>query len=369
MPGTYRLFRAFVMRHTDEDLRRRGQNLLIILWGLLSLTLISLPVTLINYRVGPLINSIIALLAGSWLIFLTHRGWVDVVAMIVLVITTVSLVLVPLFGSEGFTTSAYYFIVNIMIAGVVMSPVAIWATTAGNLVALVVTALLIRDIPPQAPSLLTTSVNAGILQAFTTLIAIVSATTTARALYMAQKARAETQRANQALAENNASLECQVADRTAALRTALADSEAQTLAFQSALSAQEQLNALISELSLPVIPINTETLVVPLVGALDSSRASLLLQRVLGQIESRRARTLILDVTGLPIIDTQVAKALINAAQTARLLGAKATLVGIRPEVAQALVSLGIELSDLQTYATLEQALDAHVISGQRYLA
>jgi rsbT co-antagonist protein RsbR len=354
----HQLSRLFIMRHPDEDLRRRGQNLLTILWGLIGITLISLPITLVNSRTGSLINTLIALPLGAWLMVMTHRGLVNLVATLVILCTTASLVLIPVFGSAEFSASAYYFVMNILIAGVILPPVAIWGMAGMNLAALILTAALTRQVSQEAPSILLTSINAGMLQAFSALIVIVSTTTTTRALREVQQARAEAQQANRALAENNAGLERQVAERTAALSASLAESESHSLALQEALTAHERLNELVTDISLPVIPVSSDTLVVPLVGALDSARARLMLARVLAQIETRRARTLILDVTGLPIIDTHVARVLLSTAQAARLLGASAILVGIRPEVAQALVSLGVELPDLQAYATLEQALE-----------
>ncbi len=345
------------MRHPDEDLQRRGQNLIIILWGLIGITLLSMPITLMNQRAGPLINSIIALPVGVALIMVTHRGYVNLVAMLGILATTASLVLVPVFGSADFSASAYYFVINILIAGVILPPVAIWGMVGINLAALIMAALFAREAIQAAPSILVTSVNAGMLQTFSALIVVLSTTTTTRAFGEVRKARAEAQRASQALAESNAGLERQVAERTAALSFTLGEREAQAVALQEALTARERMSELITELSLPVIPVAHDILVVPLVGALDSARAGLLLQRVLAQIEGRAARTVILDVTGLPIIDSQVARSLLTTAQAARLLGAGAILVGIRPEVAQALVSLGVDLAELRAYATLEQAL------------
>lgn len=357
MPGAQLFSGLFLMRHSDEDVRRRGQNLLTILWGLIGITLLSLPITLISQRNGPLINSIIALPLGGLLIVLTRRGYVNLVAILVILTTTASLVLVPIFGSADFSASAYYFILNILIAGVILPPVAIWGMLALNLAGLIAASLLTRQELQVAPSLLLTGINAGVLQAFATLIVIVNTATTVRALHETRQARTEAQRASQALADSNASLERQVAERTTDLRSALVEREEHALALQEALLARERMSALITEISLPVIPVTNDILVVPLVGEMDSARGGLLLRRVLTQIEGCAARTLILDVTGLPIIDTQVANSLLTTAQAARLLGARAVLVGIRPEVAQTLVGLGVDLTELRAYATLKQAL------------
>ncbi|EFO80497.1 anti-sigma-factor antagonist [Oscillochloris trichoides DG-6] len=278
--------------------------------------------------------------------------------MIMLTINTVSFVLTPAFGSADFSVISYYFIINIFIAGIVLSVKMIWSVLILNIAALTLTAVLAQQFPQDSPSLLTTITNVVLLMIFATMIATLNSTTTTRTLKEVHAARAETLQANQALIESHADLERLVADRTAILSATLAEREAQAQALQEALATQERLHSLIIDLSLPIIPVRHDTLIVPLVGSLDSTRAHTLLQRVLSQIEAQRARALILDVTGLPLVDSQVAKVLLSTAEAARLLGAETTLVGIRPEVAQALVSLGVELPQLVTYATLEQALE-----------
>ncbi len=97
----------------------------------------------------------------------------------------------------------------------------------------------------------------------------------------------------------------------------------------------------------------------PLIGAIDSARADQLVPALLTAIEQHHATTVLLDVTGVPLIDTQVARVLLAAADATRLLGAEPILVGIRPELAQVIVGLGLDLSSLATQADLE--------SGVRY--
>lgn len=115
--------------------------------------------------------------------------------------------------------------------------------------------------------------------------------------------------------------------------------------------------AAIQELSTPLIPISEHVVVMPLIGSIDSSRAQQVIERLLTGISENRADTVILDITGVPIVDTQVANALIRAAQAVRLLGAQIVLTGIRPEVAQTLVGLGIDLRNIVTHSTLQTAI------------
>jgi len=113
----------------------------------------------------------------------------------------------------------------------------------------------------------------------------------------------------------------------------------------------------IREMSVPVLPLSQSALVLPLVGALDSERLALVQEQALHSIEQLSARFLILDITGVPIVDTAVAQGLIQIVQSARLLGSEVVLVGIRPEVAQAVVGLGIHLNDFITRSTLQSGI------------
>ncbi|HYF64192.1 MAG TPA: STAS domain-containing protein [Herpetosiphonaceae bacterium] len=111
------------------------------------------------------------------------------------------------------------------------------------------------------------------------------------------------------------------------------------------------------ELSTPLIPITDTVVAMPLVGALDSRRAQQVITTLLEGIADTRAAVAILDITGVPIVDTQVANALIQAAQAVKLLGSQVVLTGIRPEVAQTLTGLGVQLSDIITMSTLQAGI------------
>jgi rsbT co-antagonist protein RsbR len=113
----------------------------------------------------------------------------------------------------------------------------------------------------------------------------------------------------------------------------------------------------LAELSTPIIPITDHVMVMPLIGAVDSHRAQQVLSTLLEGIVATRATVAILDITGVPVVDTQVANALIHAAQSVRLLGAQVILTGIRPEVAQTLVGLGVSLGDIRTLSTLQMGI------------
>lgn len=115
----------------------------------------------------------------------------------------------------------------------------------------------------------------------------------------------------------------------------------------------------LAELSTPLIPITDQLLVMPLVGAIDQQRANQIVETLLLGVERARARVVILDVTGVLIVDTFVAMELLRAAASVRLLGARLDITGIRPEVAQALLGLGIDLRAIHTYSSLQQGISA----------
>ncbi len=121
------------------------------------------------------------------------------------------------------------------------------------------------------------------------------------------------------------------------------------------------------ELSTPVIRLWEGVIAVPLVGTLDSARTQLVMEKLLETLVATGADHAVLDITGVSTVDTEVAQHLLKTVSAARLLGTECIVSGIRPQVAQTIVSLGIEFGDIATKATLADAL-AHVLNrrGQR---
>lgn len=152
-------------------------------------------------------------------------------------------------------------------------------------------------------------------------------------------------------------LEAQVAARTADLQRALAEVEERAAAQASLLTEVERRDEVIRELSVPLLPVQDDTLVLPLVGVLDADRLAAMQERTLHALEQTPIRRLIIDITGIPVVDTQVALGLIQLGQAARLLGVAVALVGISPEVAQTVVGLGLDLRSLPTFLDLHRAL------------
>jgi rsbT co-antagonist protein RsbR len=124
---------------------------------------------------------------------------------------------------------------------------------------------------------------------------------------------------------------------------------------------QEQLLARqrdeILELSTPVIQVWDKVLVLPIIGTLDSVRAARLTEGLLQRIAEHQAEVIILDVSGVPAIDTTVAQHLLKTVQAARLMGSVSIMSGVRPETAQSIVHLGIDLGGMHSRNTLRDAL------------
>ncbi|MEU3498809.1 STAS domain-containing protein [Kitasatospora cineracea] len=115
------------------------------------------------------------------------------------------------------------------------------------------------------------------------------------------------------------------------------------------------------ELSTPVVKLWENVVAVPLVGTLDSARTQVVMEKLLQSLVDSGSEHAIIDITGVPAVDTEVAQHLLKTVVAARLMGAECTISGIRPQIAQTLVALGVQFGDIVTKATLADAL-RHVL-------
>jgi rsbT co-antagonist protein RsbR len=114
----------------------------------------------------------------------------------------------------------------------------------------------------------------------------------------------------------------------------------------------------IHELSTPVIKVHERVLLLPLIGTIDTARAMRVMESVLLRVVEEQARVVIMDIAGVAVVDTRVAHHLLQTTEAVRLLGAGTILTGIRAQVAQTLVQLGVDLSTMHTRANLEEGLE-----------
>jgi PAS domain S-box-containing protein len=142
--------------------------------------------------------------------------------------------------------------------------------------------------------------------------------------------------------------------------TALREAEEKRARLQEDVIRSQQ-HALL-ELSNPIVPVADGVVVMPLIGAVDTMRARLIVEGLLEKVTATGVHTAIIDLTGVPAIDTRVAEALMDAARACRLVGAEVMITGVQPEVAQTLVRMGIRLDDFRILATLKDGV-AHALA------
>jgi anti-anti-sigma regulatory factor len=170
----------------------------------------------------------------------------------------------------------------------------------------------------------------------------------------------ERERARAALERAYSEVEQQVQERTAELEREIAERERLQ---QEVIDAQKRV---IDELSTPVIPVLAGVIVMPLIGSIDSLRAQDITRALLAGIGQHHAKTVIVDVTGVPFIDSGVANHLNKTIRAARLKGTRTIVTGISEAVAETIVDLGIDWSHIETMTDLQIGLRAVLTSEKR---
>ena len=342
----------------DEDVRRRGRNVVILVLGLIIMAALSVPMVMLRSVGGA---SVYATIAAANLLYicvvvLARRGLVTLSALL-FIGTELLAVLGASLSARQLSIAPFFLVLALLIASLTLRPWQIWLVFVVTIAGLVATILALPNSPFAEPYGSETIYGGVLLLAMVALISFLGAKSTTGALRAAGLARAEAEQAAQALSRANQDLEDVVGERTSALQAALHEVQAHADQQAQLVTELEHQRTAIRELSVPVIPISTTTLIMPLVGALDSTRLLQVQERALAALQRSSARMLILDITGVPIVDSQVAQGLLAVVQAARLLGAAVVLVGVRPEVAQSIVGLGLDLHQIETARDLESAL------------
>jgi rsbT co-antagonist protein RsbR len=131
--------------------------------------------------------------------------------------------------------------------------------------------------------------------------------------------------------------------------------EAYLSAKESVIRSQEEA---IRELSTPVLCLRDRLLILPLIGIVDTQRARQVTESMLQSIRERRAKAVVMDITGVAMVDSKVANHLIQSVEAARLMGATVIITGLSPEIAQTLVTLGAELPNVATFGDLQGGME-----------
>lgn len=273
--------------------------------------------------------------------------------------TCASLLLLAFSGSLAFPAISSVLTIIALVAVIVALPYVSGRAVFGLIIATLCTVIVVQlvgefvQLLPPLPLSLTRFIR-------------VSATTAAAAMLLLllwqfsnrlTESLAQMRRANTDLQAMRDDLEELVVARTSALQAALGEVESHAANQERLLAENTQQREMIRGLSVPVLPVMSDTLIMPLVGTLDQARLEQMQQQALQAIERSAARRLLLDITGVPFLDSDVAQGLVSVVQAARLLGAEVVLVGIRPEVAQTVVGLGLDLRGMRTFNDLQTAL------------
>ena len=131
----------------------------------------------------------------------------------------------------------------------------------------------------------------------------------------------------------------------------------ETYVFSRERTIHEQQEA-IRELSTPVLQLREGLLILPIIGAIDTRRARQLTEQLLYAVRDNRAKVAVIDVTGVPSVDSRVANHLVQTVEAARLMGARVIVTGLAPEIAQTLVRLGVDLTKITTVGDLQGGID-----------
>lgn len=284
------------------------------------------------------------------MLMLVRRGYVDTAAVIIFMMQlTVSVYILT--SSFEQPWSVMMLITPLLFASVSLRAWQIWIAFIAIAIARVFINTQTRD----------TTTDILIFQIITfavfTLMLFLGTRSLEQSLQQSDELRHVAEGSSNALAAANDNLEQAVNNRTADLQHALSDVRERELRLTQTLQKLSVSQELVRSLSAPIIPILPSVIVVPLAGILDGEQAQRLMQQVLERISAQRSRDLILDITGVPIMDSHVANVVIQIAQAVKLLGTRTLLVGVRPEVAQTLVALNIEFGDLEIFADLQDAV------------
>ncbi|MEF3274889.1 MAG: STAS domain-containing protein [Chloroflexus sp.] len=362
------LFSRFLhIRHDDEEMRQRGRNVVIIATGLLTINVLIFLFLLGSppLALDLLIATFLSVVLHSGIIILARQGRVNLAGWLIIVLALAGAIVATFVMPQRpiamfFSTTPVLAATLLRFRGLVIVTIMVFFTF-----------LVVAFGIPATPVDLTTSSflqSAAILCLFISLISFVQSAGNEALHQRLQAALQAAKHTAEQLQTLNAELDLRVHMQTAALQESMLELEERAEQQNRLLAEVIAQRNVIRQLSVPVLPVGYDALTMPLIGTIDHDRLRVILQRALEHIEAQRARWLILDVTGVPVIDTEVASGFLQLVQSARLLGAEVVLVGVHPEVAQTMISLGVELPVSHVFTDLAAAI-AYVQKHQRSIS
>lgn len=364
---------------TDPLRRRQAALLQMVLLVVIGCCILGIPLSLATSGGAASVSFAIAVGAYGMLLVTTgaslallHRGSFSPAVALSTggLITSIGIALV-LVGIDGSSMTMAALLLPVALASLLLG----WRgliLTAGASVALVVGVAMLQTVAPEVVGLAGAQGDQRISLVSTFAIVLVALSLVLERFGSSlRQALAESHERQHRLEVLQANLETTIAERTASLAQALAEGERREAELQTTLEQLRTSEEVVRELSAPILPVLPNVLVAPLIGAIDSARAATLADNLLHAIERNRAKKVIFDITGVPLVDTHVAQVLLRTADSARLLGADVLLVGVRPEVAETLVTLSIDMRALRPFANLQEAVSSlqtahHAVPGAR---
>ncbi len=328
-------------RSTDEETARKEHLINILSLGAVSAGLAYLLILGVQYLINRRLEAVSfiggGLCAGlGYLAYRLSRGGYIRAAAILIVIAAALIGLYAVYARGTLSVGVVVLAPSVVFAGMAISWRSAWVVTLADL--LLYAGLVVAEergwfTPPMQPSTLTavgiTAISLGLL----TIVVMQTLRVLERALQQSRQ-------------------------RTEALHASDREKARLLGELREREESRRRLLETLREVGSPVIPLAEGVIAMPLVGAIDSERAHLVRRNLLQGVSKHRAHTALVDITGVPVVDTMVANVLLQAMTGVRLLGAEPVLTGIRAEVARTLVELGLDLSGITTRATLQEGLE-----------
>jgi anti-anti-sigma regulatory factor len=350
----------------DPIERRQAPLIQAMLLGLITVGLLAVPHIIFsaNNNSGALLLNLFSVLLSAsvcmvGLIQLRRGRFSSAIAIVIIGLLVSSMLLLAPRGLNSSWIAFFVLAIPITFAGLLASRRVLWLTVALSIAIICGIGILAEAIPSlvgyDAPG---AQFSAQLAISFTLVAGLLGLSFDRFGSALRDALSTSLQR-EQELEQVREAQELVIGERTTELQNALEgvrQREANLVETLSELRASQQA---VQELSAPVIPVLAGVLVAPLIGALDGERAARLTGNLLSAVAQQHAGYVIFDITGVPVVDTHVAQVLIQTTSALRLLGAQVLLVGIRPEVAQTMVALNVDLDGVATYADLRDAIES----------
>lgn len=352
-----RIFLRSIAIRQDDDIysARRGKIIFAISSLAIVISLLLMISALFSGDIDQFLGISIDVLIYTCILLLLRYKQGSLAGVVLVTFFYYSIVSPMLSSAEYLTINIFFTTFPLFLASLVLRPVMVLILMLVNI--LLISVLLWQHQAALAVMDWQYAISAIFFTVVLTLCVFIGAITSQRYLNLIYKSQKQIRSYSNTLEYDQQLLEQRVKEHTGELEQALLLAENQAKALQQQLGNRESYRKTLRDLSVPSISVNQDTIIIPLVGSLDEERLQIFQEQTLYTIERSRAHTVILDVTGVPIIDTFVAEGIVRVVEATHLLGARVLLVGIRPEVAQTIVQLQLPLTSIETFSTLKTAL------------